>query len=116
VGLTVTGDEGLRAAQTPRNSIEMVFVHSSCLRASGSRPGYAACRPRSRPSHDEDRTRRCPSSQSINRRTWASPINPCVKGKPQACLPRSSCLLLKSNIRIQKHPSRRPSGLRTLFG
>jgi hypothetical protein len=34
VGLTVTRDEGLRAAQTPRNSIEMVFVHSSCLRAS----------------------------------------------------------------------------------
>jgi Protein of unknown function (DUF1244) len=81
VGLTVTRDEGLRAAQTPRNSIEMVFVHSS-----GSRP-----------SHDEDRTRPCPSSQSINRRTWASPINPRVKGKPPACLPRSSCLLLKSN-------------------
>jgi hypothetical protein len=95
VGLTVTRDEGLRAAQTPRNRSKC-FVHSS----------------RSRPSHDEDRTRPCPSSQSINRRTWASPINPCVKGKPLACLPRSSCLLLKSNLRIQKHPSRRPSGLR----
>ena len=34
VGLTVTRDEGSRATQTPRNSIEMVFVHSSCLRAS----------------------------------------------------------------------------------
>ena len=108
VGLTVTRDEGLRAAQTPRNSIEMVFVHSSCLRAS---VGHDRAR-RTIPSHDEDRTRPCPSSQSINRRTWASPINPCVKGKPLACLPRSSCLLLKSNLRIQKHLSRRPSGLR----
>jgi hypothetical protein len=96
VGLTVTRDEGLRAAQTPRNRSKC-FVHSS----------------RSRPSHDEDGTRPCPSSQSINRHTWASPINPRVKGKPPACLPRSSCLLLKSNHAFRSTRADGPLGCET---
>jgi Protein of unknown function (DUF1244) len=95
VGLTVTRDEGLRAAQTPRNRSKC-FVHSS----------------RSRPSHDEDGTRPCPSSQSINRHTWASPINPRVKGKAASMLAEKQLPTPQKQSRIQKHPSRRPSGLR----
>jgi Protein of unknown function (DUF1244) len=87
VGLTVTRDEGLRAAQTPRNRSKC-FVHSS----------------RSRPSHDEDGTRPCPSSQSINRHTWASPINPRVKGKAASMLAEKQLPTPQKQSRIQKHP------------
>jgi Protein of unknown function (DUF1244) len=91
VGLTVTRDEGLRAAQTPRNRSKC-FVHSS----------------RSRPSHDEDGTRPCPCSRSINRHAWASPINPRVKGKAASMLAEKQLPTPQKQSRIQKHPSRRP--------